>query len=50
MRAQLAALMEKFGFSPRGHAGKVLVHALTSLPHDQLIGFEDADLERVSSR
>jgi glutamate dehydrogenase len=48
MRAQLAALMEKFGFSPRGHAGKVLVHALTSLPHDQLIGFEDADLERVS--
>ncbi|WP_206242246.1 NAD-glutamate dehydrogenase domain-containing protein [Novosphingobium terrae] len=48
MRAQLAALMEKFGFSPRGHAGKVLVHALTSLPHDQLIGFGDEDLERVS--
>jgi glutamate dehydrogenase len=32
----------------RGHAGKGLVHALTSLPHDQLIGFNDADLERVA--
>lgn len=48
MRAQLSALMDKFGFSTRGHAGKGLVHALTSLPHDQLIGFTDADLERVT--
>ncbi|MFM6932863.1 MAG: NAD-glutamate dehydrogenase [Novosphingobium sp.] len=49
MRAQLAALTDKFGFDRSGHAGKALVHAMTSLPHDLLVGFEDADLERVST-
>ncbi len=49
MRAQLAALMDKFDFDPVGHAGKALVHALTELPHDLLIGFSDADIERVST-
>ena len=49
MRAQLAELMTKFGFSPSGHAGKALVHALTALPHDLLIGFSDADLERIAT-
>jgi glutamate dehydrogenase len=48
MRAQLSVLMDKFGFSTRGHAGKGLVHALTSLPHDQLIAFNDADMERIA--
>ena len=49
MRAQLAELMAKFGFAPNGHAGKALVHALTALPHDLLIGFSDADLERIAT-
>jgi glutamate dehydrogenase len=49
MRAQLTALMDKFDFDPVGHAGKALVHALTELPHDLLIGFSDADIERVST-
>ena len=49
MRAQLAELMTKFGFNPGGHAGKALVHALTALPHDLLIGFSDADLERIAT-
>ncbi len=49
MRAQLAALTAKFGFNPSGHAGKALVHAMTSLPHDMLISFDDHDLERVST-
>ena len=49
MRSQLAALMEKLRFNPAGHAGKALVHALTALPHDQLIGFDDADLERIAT-
>ncbi len=49
MRAQLAELMAKFGFSTSGHAGKALVHALTALPHDLLIGFSDADLERIAT-
>ncbi|MCW1382132.1 NAD-glutamate dehydrogenase [Novosphingobium sp. KCTC 2891] len=49
MRTQLADLMGRFGFDPSGHAGKALVHALTALPHDLLIGFGDADLERIAT-
>ncbi|MEO0031244.1 MAG: hypothetical protein RIS94_1002 [Pseudomonadota bacterium] len=49
MRSQLATLMESLRFNPTGHAGKALVHALTALPHDQLIGFDDADLERIAT-
>ena len=49
MRSQLDALMDKFGFAPNGHAGKALAHALTALPHDLLISFDDADLERVAT-
>ena len=47
LRAHLASLMDKFGFDPSGHAGKSLSHALTSLPHDLLITFLLADLERI---
>eukprot|EP01034_Spumella_vulgaris_P017768 gene17768-22664_t len=42
LRAQLDALMTKFGFDPTGHAGKALAHALTALPHDLLIAFDAA--------
>ena len=49
MRSQLDALMAKFGFAPNGHAGKALAHALTALPHDILISFDEADLERVAT-
>ena len=49
MRSQLALLMTRFGFDPVGHAGKSLVHALTALPHDLLIGFADADLARIAT-
>lgn len=49
MRSQLEALMSKLGFDPAGHAGKALVHALTALPHDLLISFADADLERIAT-
>ena len=48
LRAQLTGLMNKFGFDPAGHAGKALVHALTALPHDLLIGFEAQTLERLA--
>jgi len=48
MRAQLSKLTASLGFSTSGHAGKALVHALTKLPHDLLIGFEDTDLARVA--
>ncbi|MFT4025740.1 MAG: NAD-glutamate dehydrogenase [Novosphingobium sp.] len=49
MRGQLAALMKKRGFDSRGHAGKALIHALTRLPHDLLIGFAPAALEHVAT-
>ena len=49
MRSQLDSLMGKFGFAPNGHAGKALAHALTALPHDILISFDEADLERVAT-
>lgn len=49
IRTRLADLMGRLGFAPQGHAGKALVHALTALPHDLLIGFADNDLERVAT-
>ena len=49
MRSQLAQLMDRFGFDPVGHAGKSLVHALTALPHDLLIGFAEPDLARIAT-
>ena len=49
MRTQLTDLMSRFGFAAQGHAGKALVHALTALPHDLLIGFADEDLERIAT-
>lgn len=47
LRARLAELASKFEFDPGGHAGKALVHALRTLPHDLVIGFEQDDLERI---
>lgn len=47
LRASLKILMDKFQFDPSGHAGKALVHAMTALPHDLLMGLSLEDLERV---
>jgi glutamate dehydrogenase len=49
LRKQLGALIDKLGFETTGHAGKALVHAMTALPHDVLIGFSTRDLERVTA-
>ena len=49
LRRQLDALRERHGFDETGHAGKALVHALTTLPHDLLIGFSEEDVERVAT-
>jgi glutamate dehydrogenase len=48
LRTRLAVLQQKFGFDPKGHAGKALEHALTALPHDLLIAFTPDALEEVS--
>jgi glutamate dehydrogenase len=49
MRSQLESLSARLGIASQGHAGKALVHALTSLPHDLLISFADDDLERIAT-
>lgn len=49
LRQQLGDLSRKFGFDPAGHAGKALVHALTALPHDIVVSFDEADLERTAT-
>lgn len=48
LRTQMTNLFNKFGFSPAGHMGKSLTHALTTLPHDLLITFQQEDLEKLS--
>jgi len=49
LRSNLADLTKRFGFSAQGHAGKALVHALTTLPHDLLVSFGEADVERLAT-
>jgi glutamate dehydrogenase len=48
LRTHLANLLSRYGFDPSGHAGKAMSHALTALPHDLLVSFGPADLERVT--
>ena len=48
LRSTFLSLMEKHHFDPSGHAGKTLFHALTALPHDIVIGFDRATLERLA--
>ncbi|WP_156841111.1 NAD-glutamate dehydrogenase [Novosphingobium aquimarinum] len=49
LRHQLSMLSGRLGFDPRGHTGKSITHALTSLPHDLVISFSDDDVERVAT-
>lgn len=49
LRTQLDAIMGRLDFDKGGHAGKALVHAMTALPHDLLIGFTEQDVERVAT-
>ncbi|MEO6388406.1 MAG: NAD-glutamate dehydrogenase domain-containing protein [Croceibacterium sp.] len=49
LRHHMTALMSKLEFLPGSHDGKALVHALTALPHDIVIGFSDADVTRVAT-
>jgi glutamate dehydrogenase len=48
LRARVAAIEEKYGFDPTGHAGKALRHALSTLPHDLLTSFTASVLEHVA--
>ena len=47
LRRRLAALEKSFGFDPRGHAGKGLRHAVTSLPRDLLVSLPPDAVKRL---
>ena len=49
LRRHLAEIGAQFGFIPGSHDAKSLVHALTVLPHDLVIGFSSEDLARVAT-
>lgn len=48
LRRLLRAFAERLGLDPAGHTGKALAHALTSLPHDLVLGLGEADVERLA--
>jgi glutamate dehydrogenase len=48
LRDTLSGLMARFGYDPTGHAAKTMVHALTTLPHDVMLAFQQEDRERVT--
>ena len=48
LRARLRALETKFGFDPRGHAGKALAHAMGALPHDLITAFDAGAMEELA--
>ncbi len=49
LRERLDTIRKKLNFDEGGHAGKALVHAMTALPHDLLIGFSEEATERVAT-
>ncbi len=49
LRSTLVDLGNRFGFSPQGHAGKALAHALTTLPHDLMVSFSESEIERIAT-
>jgi glutamate dehydrogenase len=48
LRARLAKLDRELGFSPHGHAGKALAHAISTLPHDLLISFNEEEVREAA--
>ncbi len=49
LRADLTEITDSLGFDPGGHAGKALLHALTALPYDLLVGFKQASIARIAT-
>ncbi|HEX8525571.1 NAD-glutamate dehydrogenase [Allosphingosinicella sp.] len=47
LRRRLGQLEEEFGFDPRGHSGKALRHALSSLPRDLLVGLSHESVREL---
>jgi glutamate dehydrogenase len=49
LREHLQEFSARYGFDKSGHAGKALVHALTSVPHDLLIGLARDDVAKIAT-
>ncbi|ANU06872.1 NAD-glutamate dehydrogenase [Paraurantiacibacter namhicola] len=49
LRRQVENIMDRFDFAPKSHDAKALLHALTVLPHDLVIGFTEDDVSRVAT-
>ncbi|MXP26373.1 glutamate dehydrogenase [Altererythrobacter indicus] len=49
LRQQFAAIMDKLHLQEASHDAKSLTHALTTLPHDIIIGFSDDDIARIAT-
>ncbi len=49
LRQRLATILQRFDFVPGSHDDKALVHALSVLPHDLVIGFAEDDVLRVAT-
>ncbi|WP_343344123.1 NAD-glutamate dehydrogenase domain-containing protein [Sphingomicrobium sp. XHP0239] len=48
LRQRLAALDKQLGFSPASHGGKALTHAISTLPHDLVISFEEEEVQEAA--
>ncbi|WP_404482888.1 NAD-glutamate dehydrogenase domain-containing protein [Novosphingobium sp. BL-52-GroH] len=48
LRGLLATFSQRLDLDPTGHTGKALAHAMTSLPHDLVLGLGEADVERLA--
>lgn len=49
LRVHLDQIAQKLGFDPAGHTGKALVHALTTIPHDLLMGLNRENIARIAT-
>jgi len=48
LRQRLKALDKELGFSPASHGAKALTHAISTLPHDLVISFDEAEVREAA--
>jgi glutamate dehydrogenase len=48
LRGQLARLDKELGFTPSSHGAKALAHAISTLPHDLLISFDEKEVRSAA--
>ncbi|HEY0325158.1 MAG TPA: NAD-glutamate dehydrogenase domain-containing protein, partial [Allosphingosinicella sp.] len=47
LRRRLKELEQSLGFDPKGHSGKAVRHAISSLPHDLLVNLDTESVEAL---